>query len=424
MVPDNTEADLSSMDIDYSNPADQEGTPPKQHLRKQKADEKQYCSRKPKWWLQLSGRRGTRGQRQAIQRMTHLGYCLSKEILTDFSRVNNNQSRKNIIDSHESGDTEGLIVGGDVSCHDDEWRRAWWNRSLGIIADNESAQLSSPSIVNNISIISRSNNKKYDHKIQQMYNYKNPLPSNHYKHIYLEIGFGNGNNLLTNAKNHPDSLFIGSEIHQPGVGAVLRQIEMEMGLLNAVASCKDGDEMKVLVNEEKQENAFSEEINQESGTMHAKSKLRQSSMQSPHSQTERSHQNIRILPGDGIKLLSLLPKDYLDAILITFPDPWPKEGHAHWRVIQREVVREMHRVLKPNRAGRVYVATDALNFNSWTREIFQQESLSSSTASSSILWEEIVPCPDRGTWLPVVSYYEQKGLDEGRCAMLQCWQSI
>ena len=126
--------------------------------------------------------------------------------------------------------------------------------------------------------------------------------------------------------------------------------------------------------------------------------------------------NVRILPGDGIKLISHLPWDYVDAILVTFPDPWPKESHAQWRVIQCEVVREMHRVLKSGSgSGRVYVATDAECFDNWTKEVFRQESSS---------WEEVRPCPEREGWLPVVSYYEQKGLDEGRRTMLQCWQCL
>ena len=189
----------------------------------------------------------------------------------------------------------------------------------------------------------------------------------------------------------------------------------------------------------------------------------------PPPQTERAlqdsgqppYQNIRIIPGDGIKLLSHLPTNYLDAILITFPDPWPKESQECWRVIQGEVVREMHRVLKTDcgsgcdesSGGRVYIATDAECFDLWTREVFHKESFSSDSLNSdgaeenrrggkeddddndpksttgkqqqpSALWKEVVPCPDRKGWLPVASYYEQKGLDEGRCTMLQCWQSM
>ena len=39
-------------------------------------------------------------------------------------------------------------------------------------------------------------------------------------------------------------------------------------------------------------------------------------------------------------------------------------------------------------------------------------------------WKEVTPTPDRSSWLPVVSYYEQKGIDEGRKTMLQCWEKI
>jgi len=80
--------------------------------------------------------------------------------------------------------------------------------------------------------------------------------------------------------------------------------------------------------------------------------------------------------------------------------------------VQVNVLKEMHRVLKC--AGKVFVATDAECFSDWTRKIFAQE-------SSNGDWQELSPCPDRSTWLPIVSYYEQKGIDEGRHTMLQCW---
>ena len=43
---------------------------------------------------------------------------------------------------------------------------------------------------------------------------------------------------------------------------------------------------------------------------------------------------------------------------------------------------------------------------------------------STTLWKEVTPTPNRSSWLPVVSYYEQKGIDEGRKTMLQCWEKI
>merc|ERR1711862_724540 len=127
--------------------------------------------------------------------------------------------------------------------------------------------------------------------------------------------------------------------------------------------------------------------------------------------------NIRVIPGDGIKLLSVLPNNYLDAVLITFPDPWPNANQVTWRVVQKTVLREIKRVLKQN--GRVFIATDSQIFDEWTRRIFSEESV----VDDVIFWEEVFPCPDRTEWLPVLSYYEQKGMNEGRSTMLQCWKS-
>jgi tRNA (guanine-N7-)-methyltransferase len=199
--------------------------------------------------------------------------------------------------------------------------------------------------------------------------------------VWLEIGFGNGDNLLANAKNIPDILFIGAEIHQPGVGTVLRQMEREIGLDKEVDL----------------------------------------STQQHQNDTPPPCNNMRVLPGDGIKLLSLLPNNYLDTLLITFPDPWPKKSHTQWRVVQRETVKQMRRVLKDG--GRVFVVTDADFFSDWTRHIFTLESSVGDTndGKDTTHWKEVVH-PKREEWLPVVSYYEQKGINEGRYSMTQCWQ--
>ncbi|KAL9185095.1 hypothetical protein ACHAXT_002872 [Thalassiosira profunda] len=337
-----------------------------------------YNPQKPKWWTRLSGRRGTRAQRAAIRRMTERGYCLDKDVLREYSRVNNDRRRCGI--ECRSGE---------------DWRRVWWDRYLGIATD-DSFDPCDPAMEQLGAM-----REKYTHQIQEMYRHRNPLPPKKYQQIWLEIGFGNGDNLLANARNRPDILFVGSEIHQPGVGAVLRRMEEEMGL-----GGNDGEKIPGAPGNGNEESTAAQFFGDASTTEQTRQSAR----------AQQQLKNVRILPGDGIKLISHLPWDYVDAILVTFPDPWPKESHAQWRVIQCEVVREMHRVLKSGSgSGRVYVATDAECFDNWTKEVFRQESSS---------WEEVRPCPEREGWLPVVSYYEQKGLDEGRRTMLQCWQCL
>ena len=49
--------------------------------------------------------------------------------------------------------------------------------------------------------------------------------------LMLEVGFGNGVNLIENAVNNPTHRFLGIEVHRPAIGAALLQIE-EKGLTN------------------------------------------------------------------------------------------------------------------------------------------------------------------------------------------------
>ena len=340
----------------------------------------EYEARKPKWWTQLSGRRGTRAQRRTIERMTHCGYCFSKEVLSNFSRINNSARHNGSITEYhmtEERDTSAA----------DRWRRIWWNRSLAVFDEEDDAAEVKPVV----DTVTNSRNQKHKEKIDLMYNNKSPLVPRWYDEVWLEIGFGNGDNIIANAKRDPELLFMGSEIHQPGIGTVLRQMELELGL-------RDNDAAE----EEEKKKVDNNTTISTSATKDNEQDL-----------NKQACKNIRILPGDGIKLLSHLPCQYLDKILVTFPDPWPKSGHSHWRVIQKDSLIEMHRVLKDN--GLVFVATDSDVFYKWTRNIFEQE-------SSNGVWEEVCPCPDRTNWLPIVSYYEQKGIDEGRHTMLQCWK--
>ena len=341
--------------------------------------QQKYEARKPKWWVKLSGRRATRAQRQTIERMTQCGYCFSRQVLSDFSRVNNSAK-------HSSSAAEQLSREKDSN---EAWRRIWWNRSLAVFDENDAAAPVTPIL----DTVTNSRNAKHAQKIQSMYSNKSPLIPREFERIVLEIGFGSGDNILANAIRDESTLFVGSEIHQPGCGTVLQKMEAEMGLKTSTAS-SDTEEKKV------------DAVPISTGNRN-----------SNNDQMETiPYQNVRILQGDGIKLLSHLPCNYLESILITFPDPWPKEGHSHWRVIQTNVLEEMHRVLQCN--GKVYVATDAVCFNDWTRSIFTTQEASKGD------WEEVTPCPDRSTWLPIVSYYEQKGIDEGRHTMLQCWKRV
>lgn len=116
-------------------------------------------------------------------------------------------------------------------------------------------------------------------------------------HRTLEIGFGDGHNLVELARRHPERDYLGCEVHSPGVGRLLLGIE------------------------------------------------------------EHVLANIRIYPDDALPLLrERIPDASLDAILIYFPDPWPKKRHHKRRLVQPDTAELFASKLKAG--GRLHLATD------------------------------------------------------------------
>jgi tRNA (guanine-N7-)-methyltransferase len=91
----------------------------------------------------------------------------------------------------------------------------------------------------------------------------------------IEIGFGNGDNLVDLATAHPQRDFIGIEVHRSGVGRVMLALEA------------------------------------------------------------RQLQNVRLICHDAVEVLEQqVPAGSVDEILILFPDPWPKKRHHKRRLVQ------------------------------------------------------------------------------------------
>lgn len=212
--------------------------------------------------------------------------------------------------------------------------------------------------------------------------------------VNLELGFGLGDNLLSLAMKYPQQYYLGAEIHSPGVGTALGRME------EAIKTNTYWMEQKWF--DQKDEEKFN----------------------SPqiHASDQKLYDNVRIFPGDGIKLLSSLPDQSINAIYLTFPDPFPKESDVAFRVIQEETVSSFARVLK--RGGCFYLATDAPSFDEWTVQIFNRvmKKNNRNHLDGKTGWQIVSPCPDRHLWLPVVSKYEEKGIHEGRCTMCRCWR--
>jgi len=115
--------------------------------------------------------------------------------------------------------------------------------------------------------------------------------------LVFEIGFGMGASLITMAKAAPELDFIGVEVHPPGVGNILRQIDAE-GL-----------------------------------------------------------RNLRIYQADANEVLQRCIADgALHRIQIYFPDPWHKKRHNKRRLVQAPFVQQL--LPKLESGGKLHLATD------------------------------------------------------------------
>src|ERR1051325_7964970 len=128
----------------------------------------------------------------------------------------------------------------------------------------------------------------------------------------LEIGFGMGETTARIAHNQPHCDLLGIEVHTPGVGSLLKQIE-ECGL-----------------------------------------------------------QNLRLIQHDAVEVLTHMIADAsLDGLHIFFPDPWHKKRHHKRRLIQAGFVKLLCGKLKPG--GYLHVATDWQEYAEWVLEILKAE---------------------------------------------------
>ena len=113
----------------------------------------------------------------------------------------------------------------------------------------------------------------------------------------VEIGFGMGGSLLEQAMAHPETDFIGIEVHPPGVGKLLDDVD-KAGL-----------------------------------------------------------SNVRVYREDALAVLDeCLPGESIDTLQLFFPDPWPKKRHHKRRIVQHAFLERVHRVLRLG--GCFHMATD------------------------------------------------------------------
>lgn len=144
--------------------------------------------------------------------------------------------------------------------------------------------------------------------------------------LTVEIGFGNGECLAKLAAENPDKDYIGIEVHRPGVGHLIIQLEQQ-GL-----------------------------------------------------------QNVRIYCHDAIEILTNnLADRSLSAVYLFFADPWPKKRHQKRRIVQTSFVDLLAKKLESG--GYFHAATDWENYAESMLEVLSADDRFSNTSSTNTYCE-------------------------------------
>jgi len=143
----------------------------------------------------------------------------------------------------------------------------------------------------------------------------------------VEIGFGMGDATAKIAETLSGAGFFGIEVHAPGVGQMLLEIE------------------------------------------------------------RRGLQNLKICRHDAMEVVeSMLAPDSVDGFHVFFPDPWPKKKHHKRRIMRQDFVLLMASRLKPG--AYLYFVTDWKEYAEATLEVLRAETL---LANSYETWADREP---------------------------------
>ena len=115
--------------------------------------------------------------------------------------------------------------------------------------------------------------------------------------------------------------------------------------------------------------------------------------------------NVRLFDGEASTLLDWLPQASLAAVDILYPDPWPKKRHWKRRIVSKENLDRLARVL--HSGGILRFATDIPSYLTWTLALVAPRSDFGWTAEKATDWTE----PFSG-WTG--TRYEAKAIAAGR----------
>ena len=122
--------------------------------------------------------------------------------------------------------------------------------------------------------------------------------------LHIEIGFGMGSATAGIALKNPGNNYLGIEVHKPGIGRLLWDIE------------------------------------------------------------KMAIKNIRIIEGDAAEILTnKIPDNSVSAFHIFFPDPWPKKRHHKRRLVKRPFTDLLAAKLLPG--GYIYMVSDWDDYGDW-----------------------------------------------------------
>jgi tRNA (guanine-N7-)-methyltransferase len=124
------------------------------------------------------------------------------------------------------------------------------------------------------------------------------------REVWLEIGFGAGENLIAQAKANPDVGIIGCE-----------------PFLNGVVAALAGAEREQLA-------------------------------------------NVRVRRGDAQSLIEAAPDAYFSRVFLLYPDPWPKRRHHKRRVVSGAMIEALARVM--GKGAELRFVTDVDDYAGWT----------------------------------------------------------
>ncbi|NOY67059.1 MAG: tRNA (guanosine(46)-N7)-methyltransferase TrmB [Gammaproteobacteria bacterium] len=129
---------------------------------------------------------------------------------------------------------------------------------------------------------------------------------------FIEIGFGMGASLIQMAQTHPERDYIGIEVHRPGVGSTLHNLQaLELS-------------------------------------------------------------NLKIINHDAVEVLKQsIPENSIDGIYLFFPDPWHKTKHKKRRILKTDFVHLIQKALKDS--GVFHMATDWEDYASHMMAVMTSE---------------------------------------------------